>query len=79
MKMDFNKNNIKQIKLPEGFDWQTWINRWDLMQQRYLVKRTESFKVMTYLLQESQETVVQIVDLGCGTGSLILEMLEAFP
>ena len=72
-------NDVKEIKFPEGFDWKTWVDRWDEMQQRYLVKRTERFELITRLIRETQNSVVRIVDLGCGTGSLMLEMLEAFP
>ena len=72
-------NDVKEIKYPEGFDWQAWVDRWDRMQQRYLVKRTERFEVMTHLIRETQDPIVRIVDLGCGSGSLMLMMLEAFP
>ena len=70
--------NVKQIKFPEGFDWQVWITRWDKMQERYIVKRTERFEIITQLIHETQNPVTRIVDLGCGTGSLMLEMLKAF-
>ncbi|MHC4499684.1 MAG: SAM-dependent methyltransferase, partial [Planctomycetota bacterium] len=66
-------NDVRQIRYPEGFDWQIWVDRWDNMQQRYLVKRTERFEVMTRLIRETQDSIVRIVDLGCGTGSLMLE------
>jgi SAM-dependent methyltransferase len=72
-------NDVRQIRYPKGFDWQIWVDRWDNMQQGYLVKRTERFEVMTRLIRETQDSIVRIVDLGCGTGSLMLEMLEAFP
>jgi SAM-dependent methyltransferase len=72
-------NDVKEIRYPVGFDWQIWVDRWDNMQQRYLVKRTERFEVMTRLIRETQDSIVRIVDLGCGTGSLMLEMLETFP
>ena len=72
-------NDLKEIKFPEDFDWQRWINRWDRMQERYIVKRGERFKIMIRLIGETQDSIVRIVDLGCGTGSLMLEMLEAFP
>lgn len=72
-------NEDKTIKYPEGFDWPVWIDRWDRMQQRYLVRRAERFEVMAHLIRETQDSVIRIVDLGCGTGSLMLEMLETFP
>lgn len=72
-------NDINNIKFPDGFDWQAWITRWDKMQERYIVKRTERFKIIAQLIKETQNPVTRIVDLGCGTGSLMSEMLEAFP
>ena len=67
------------IKFPEEFDWQMWINRWDRMQERYIAKRSERFEIMVQLLRETQGSIRRILDLGCGTGSLMLEMLKAFP
>ncbi|MHC4639951.1 MAG: hypothetical protein ACYTBV_21050 [Planctomycetota bacterium] len=49
-------NDVRQIGCPEGFDWQIWVDRWDNMQQRYLVKRTERFEVMTRLIRETQDS-----------------------
>ncbi|MHC4216291.1 MAG: class I SAM-dependent methyltransferase [Planctomycetota bacterium] len=72
-------NDVREIRCPEGFDWQAWADRWDKMQQRYIVRRAERFEVMARLIRETQDSIVRIVDLGCGTGSLMLKMLEAFP
>jgi len=72
-------DHVKEIKYPDGFDWQGWVDRWDKMQQRYIVRRTERFEVMGHLVRETQDSIKRIVDLGCGTGSLMLEMLKAFP
>ncbi len=72
-------NNVKTFSLPDEFDWQAWITRWDKMQERYIVKRAERFEIMTSLIRQTQNPVQRIVDLGCGTGSLMLEMLYAFP
>ena len=55
------------------------LDRWDNMQQRYLVKRNERFEVMTRLIRETQDSIARIIDFGCGTGSLMLHMLKAFP
>jgi SAM-dependent methyltransferase len=49
------------------------------MQERYLVKRTERFETIVRLLRETQRSVATVLDLGCGTGSLMLPVLEAFP
>ncbi|MBW8002460.1 MAG: class I SAM-dependent methyltransferase [Planctomycetes bacterium] len=70
---------MQEIKVPEGFDWQMWINRWDRMQERYIDKRSERFEIMVQLVRETQGSISHILDLGCGTGSLMLEMLKAFP
>lgn len=70
---------MQEIKVPEDFDWQKWINRWDKMQQRYIAGRSERFEVMAQLIRETQGSVGYILDLGCGTGSLMLEMLKNFP
>jgi len=72
-------NDVEKISFPEGFDWQVWITRWDKMQERYIVKRSERFKIMSRLIRVTQNPVTRIVDLGCGTGSLMSEMLKAFP
>ena len=70
---------MRNIELPENLDWQMWVDRWDKMQQRYLVSRAERFEVIIRLIRDTQKSVAQIIDLGCGTGSLMLEVLRAFP
>jgi SAM-dependent methyltransferase len=70
---------LKDIKAPADLDWQSWVDRWDRMQERYLVKRSERFEVITNLIRATQQTVSSVVDLGCGTGSLMFCVLDAFP
>ena len=70
---------MQEIKVPEGFDWQMWINRWDRMQERYIAKRSERFEIIVQLVHETQSNIRCILDLGCGTGSLMLETLKTFP
>lgn len=65
-------------KPPGDIDWQTWVQRWDRMQERYLVKRSERFRTIVRLLQGSRDTVERVIDLGCGTGSLTRAVLNAF-
>jgi len=60
-------------------DWKTWIERWDLMQERYLVKREERFRIIVRLLRDTLDSVSRVLDLGCGTGSLMVSVLKAFP
>jgi SAM-dependent methyltransferase len=61
--------------LPRGFDWQYWVERWDRMQARYLVKREERFALLARLVRECVGPSAQVVDLGCGPGSLMEVML----
>jgi SAM-dependent methyltransferase len=67
------------IRPPDDLDWQSWVDRWDRMQERYLVKRGERFEVIARLIGKTQDRVAKVVDLGCGTGSLMLDVLTAFP
>jgi SAM-dependent methyltransferase len=64
---------------PEDLNWQEWVNRWDRMQERYLVKRTERFETIVRILQGIAGSVEKVIDLGCGTGSLMLSILKSFP
>ena len=59
-------------------DWQNWIERYDKMQQKYLVKRSERFDVIAGLIKTVCPNPKLIVDLGCGTGSLAIRLLEEF-
>ena len=59
-------------------DWQNWIQRYDRMQERYLVKRGERFDVIARLIKVVFPKPKLIVDLGCGTGSLTIRLLEEF-
>ncbi len=67
------------ITLPEEFDWKSWVIRWERMQERYLVKRNERFEVIARLIQDTQPSLTGIIDLGCGTGSLMLHLLKMLP
>lgn len=69
----------KNILLPPNFDWQTWVDRWERMQERYLVRRKERFTVMANLIQATQPKPYRILDLGCGPGSTMEYLLESLP
>ena len=77
--------NVGTLTLPPGFDWQRWVERWDRMQARYLVKREERFALLARLVRgeathrEGKGPSAQVVDLGCGPGSLMEVMLDAMP
>ena len=66
-------------ELPAGMDWQHWVERWERMQERYLVRRNERFAVMVALIRAMRPAVARVLDLGCGPGSTILPILNAFP
>jgi len=71
--------NLQEIKPPKDLDWQYWVKRWDQMQEHYLVKRTERLRTIVNLIRETQHSVNSVLDLGCGTGSLMVSVLEDFP
>ncbi|MHC4719040.1 MAG: class I SAM-dependent methyltransferase [Planctomycetota bacterium] len=71
--------SLPTIKFPGDLDWGTWIHRWDRMQDRYILRRRERFELMLGLIAETQKSVSRVLDLGCGTGSLLLRVLEEFP
>ncbi len=60
-----------QIQLPDGFRWQEWIERWDKMQERYIARRSERIELLIRLVGAARYPVSQVLDLGCGTGSLM--------
>ena len=74
-----HSNDPLEIRPPPGFRWQPWVARWDRMQERYLVRRNERFATMVALIDATQARVERVLDLGCGPGSLMLALLEAFP
>lgn len=69
----------KEFKLPPNFDWQLWVDRWDRMQERYLVRRKERFEVIANLIKATQPAQCRILDLGCGPGSTMHHLLESIP
>jgi SAM-dependent methyltransferase len=71
--------DLAALEPPEHLDWQKWVERWDRMQERYVSQRDERFEIVLHAVAETQPSIASILDLGCGTGSLMLTMLEAFP
>lgn len=70
---------MPRIELPPDTDWRSWIERWDRMQDRYILCRDQRFAVMARAIADTGRTVSRVLDLGCGTGSLMLRVLDAFP
>ena len=70
---------LPELNFPADIDWRSWIERWDKMQDRYLLRRKERFELMVRLIAYTQQTVSSVLDIGCGTGSLMLPILERFP
>jgi ubiquinone/menaquinone biosynthesis C-methylase UbiE len=62
----------------QKIDLQNWIERYDRMQEKYLVKRSERFDLIVRLIKSVCPNPKLIVDLGCGTGSLTIRLLEEF-
>jgi len=69
----------KKFILPPDFDWQLWVDRWDRMQERYLVRREERFMIIANLIQATQPARCRILDLGCGPGSTMYHLLASLP
>jgi SAM-dependent methyltransferase len=67
------------LKFPSGIDWRHWVERWDRMQERYLVRRAERLNLVVNLVRETVTPVNRVLDLGCGTGSLMDLILKTFP
>jgi SAM-dependent methyltransferase len=71
-------NATTPLKLPDNLNWQQWIERWDRMQERYLARRDERIRLLVNLVAETVNPVRRVLDLGCGTGSLMQPFLETF-
>ncbi len=70
---------LKSIERPTDINWDTWIDRWDQMQDRLVAKRSERFEIIIQLITATQSSPKRILDIGCGTGSLSLRLIESFP
>jgi len=67
------------VQLPHNIQWQDWVERWDRMQERYLVRRAERVQLLVRLVRETVSPVKRVLDLGCGTATLMQAFLDAFP
>jgi len=70
---------MSQDSLPETLDWRHWVDRYDRMQDRYLIDRGERFDVIVRMVLATQGDSPRILDLGCGTGSLMEAVLAGMP
>jgi SAM-dependent methyltransferase len=73
------KTPENRLALPPKLDLQSWIGRWDRMQERHLVNRSERFETMARLVRETQPEAKLLLDIGCGTGSVMECLLQSVP
>jgi len=62
-----------------NLDWQRWFERWEQMQNGYIPDRRHRFKLMLEFPEFPKNAKINILDLGCGPGSLSFCALEHFP
>jgi len=60
-------------------DWHRWFERWEAMQDCYIPERLHRFDLMFERANMPRDGQVQILDLGCGPGSLSFRALQHFP
>jgi trans-aconitate methyltransferase len=57
-----------------------WLQRWDAQQERYVPDREERFRVVIDVVRTATgDRPAQVVDLGCGPGSLSQRLATALP
>ena len=69
----------REDQFPADFDVEPWVGRWDRMQERYVVSRPERFEIMAALIRDTQSPASNVLDLGCGPGTLMAAILQASP
>jgi SAM-dependent methyltransferase len=60
-------------------DWRYWFERWQAMQNCYVIERRRRFELMLARSGFAPDDAPAILDLGCGPGALSLLALERFP
>jgi SAM-dependent methyltransferase len=61
---------------------ETWVERWELQQQRYAVDREDRFTVIADVVEHATADRADrplLVDLGCGPGSLAARLARRLP
>jgi trans-aconitate methyltransferase len=56
-----------------------WVSRWDSMQEFYNPDRKARFETLVHVVKANTPNPLAILDLGCGTGSVMQEFSDAFP
>jgi trans-aconitate methyltransferase len=60
--------------------WDSWVERWERQQERYLVDRERRFALMLDYAEAQLETAEpRVLDLCCGNGALSRRVLDRFP
>lgn len=73
---------MKNLSFPERpviNDCNIWIDRWNKMQDKYVVRRSERFEIIADLIIATQPKNPKVLDIGSGTGSLSQLILEKVP
>lgn len=60
-------------------DWHSWFERWEAMQNCYIPHRLSRFDLMLQLASLPRNGDVEILDLGCGPGSLAFRAVRYYP
>jgi cyclopropane fatty-acyl-phospholipid synthase-like methyltransferase len=60
-------------------DWHQWFERWEAMQDCYIPERLHRFDLMFERAGMARGGEVDILDLGCGPGSLSFRALQRYP
>jgi len=67
------------VIVDSDLDWHDWFERWEAMQNCYIPQRLQRFDLMLQRADLRREAQVEILDLGCGPGSLSLLALQHYP
>lgn len=79
MSAGFSVSHQLQTTMARNTDTDYWVSRWDSMQEIYNPDRPERLRTLVTLIRAKHEAPELILDVGCGTGSVMAEVLAAFP
>jgi ubiquinone/menaquinone biosynthesis C-methylase UbiE len=60
-------------------DTDHWVSRWDSMQEVYNPDRRRRLRTLVEVVRAKHDAPQLVLDVGCGTGSVMAELLDAFP